>query len=227
MNCEDWATLLDAFVDGELADQQAQQVRVHLETCETCRTYVSDAWAIRDAFPSVDEEAVPEDFVQSVMARIETQQRPKEKKIIHWHRYALGAVACLTLVVTVKTGLPSFGTHGERATTMTTTATMDTAAPVMETELEMTTEESEQPRAAMSFAMADVAEEIYAQQATLTLEQVGLLLDGYGAAQWEDGTLVYVLTQDGFWEILSQIEGDTLLESGENPTTELCRILVR
>lgn len=214
MNCEDWESMLDSFIDGELSDQKAQQVRLHLESCEICATYVQEVLAMRDGFPQVEQEEVPLDFVQSVMARIETQQPPKRKKIIHWQRYALGAVACLTMVVSVKTGLPSFGGNVDTATTMTTTATMAEAAPMME-------------RAMEERAVGDGQEERYAHQATLSTEQVESLLDGYGAELWDDDTLVYVLTDDEFWEILSQIEGDTLVEEGVNPTTQCCRILVR
>lgn len=68
--CEEYAALLDLFVDGELSGPEMAQVGDHLAKCPGCRAYVDDALAIRAGFPDVEETAVPEGFAESVMERI-------------------------------------------------------------------------------------------------------------------------------------------------------------
>lgn len=78
--CEEYAALLDLFVDGELATEEMTQVRNHLETCPGCRSYVDDVLAIRAAFPGVEDTEVPEGFAESVMERIRADAAAGELK---------------------------------------------------------------------------------------------------------------------------------------------------
>jgi len=55
------SSLLSGFVDGELTQADAQQVRVHLEQCPQCRGLVTDLQQIREAamstpFPAPTDE---------------------------------------------------------------------------------------------------------------------------------------------------------------------------
>ena len=68
--CEQWAALLDAFVDGETTPEEARQVRLHLTQCSACCDYVADAFAMKDAFPDSEQTPVPEAFADGVMAAI-------------------------------------------------------------------------------------------------------------------------------------------------------------
>lgn len=68
--CEEYAALLDPYVDGELSGEEAARVREHVAECSGCRTYVEGALAIRAAFPDVEETAVPEGFAEGVMAAV-------------------------------------------------------------------------------------------------------------------------------------------------------------
>ena len=65
--CEKLSALLDAFIDGELPEAEANQVRRHLAECENCRAYVADAFAMRDALEDLADIQVPEGFSQTVM----------------------------------------------------------------------------------------------------------------------------------------------------------------
>ena len=49
--CEEYAALLDLFVDGELAPEDMKRVGDHLTGCPGCQAYVDDALAIRACFP--------------------------------------------------------------------------------------------------------------------------------------------------------------------------------
>ncbi len=88
--CEQYALLLDSFVDGELPDQEAGRVRDHLSACPACAAYVSDAFAIRAAFEDVEETEVPAGFADGVMAVIRANAAPRKKP----HR-ALKTIASL------------------------------------------------------------------------------------------------------------------------------------
>jgi len=109
--CEEYAALLDLFVDGELSPDELERVRAHLETCPGCRAYVDDALAIRAGFPDVEDTAVPEGFAESVMERIR-EDAGKSAKIIEMKRRSVrrwagslaALAACCGLVILLRTG---------------------------------------------------------------------------------------------------------------------------
>lgn len=103
--CEEYAALLDLFVDGELAPEEMVRVREHLESCSGCRAYVDGALAIRAGFPDVEETVVPEGFAGSVMERIRAASPSAEKRRYRrWIGTAAALAACCVLVVLVRTG---------------------------------------------------------------------------------------------------------------------------
>ena len=63
--CEEFAALLDPYVDGELPLEEAARVRAHLAVCGGCRAYVQAALAIRDAFPDAEDTEMPEGFAET------------------------------------------------------------------------------------------------------------------------------------------------------------------
>lgn len=109
--CEEYAALLDLFVDGELSGPEMARVGDHLAACPGCRAYVDDALAIRAGFPDVEETAVPEGFAESVMERIR-EDAAKDQKIVElkrrgvrrWLGTAAALAACCALVILVRTG---------------------------------------------------------------------------------------------------------------------------
>ncbi|MCI9555074.1 MAG: hypothetical protein HFG06_07355 [Oscillibacter sp.] len=109
--CEEYAALLDPFVDGELTPEEMERVREHLEDCPGCRAYVDDALAIRAGFPEVEETVVPEGFVEGVMEQLRLHTPCEEKAVERkwrsfrrWMGTAAAMAACCALVVLVKTG---------------------------------------------------------------------------------------------------------------------------
>ena len=109
--CEQYAALLDLFVDGELAGDEMERVRAHLAECPGCQAYVDDALAIRAGFPDIEDTAVPEGFAEGVMERIR-EASAGERKLVElrrrgirsWMGTAAALAACCALVILVRTG---------------------------------------------------------------------------------------------------------------------------
>lgn len=129
--CEDYAALLDLYVDGELSPEDMDRVRAHLETCSGCRAYVDDALAIRAAFPDVEDTEVPTGFAESVMSSVQAaaQERPAapQAKKRHWGRVLLPLAACCAIVILLhgvtgsKNSPVEFATASSSATDTATT----------------------------------------------------------------------------------------------------------
>ena len=106
---EHCAALLDAVIDGALSEQETERVRAHLTQCPECQAYVSDALAMRDMFPGIEETVVPDGFAESVLSAL-----PPQKSLwrTQWKKFALPLAACLTLVLLargISGGLPASG----------------------------------------------------------------------------------------------------------------------
>ena len=109
--CEEYAALLDLFVDGELAAEDMERVGSHLAECPGCRAYVDDALAIRAGFPDAEDTPVPEGFAGGVMERIE-RASARERKTVElkrrgfrrWTAAGAALAACCALVVLVRSG---------------------------------------------------------------------------------------------------------------------------
>lgn len=99
MNIHENTALLDAFVDGELTAEELAAVQEHLRDCSDCQAYVNDVLAIRAAFPTVEDTAVPADFTKKVMEAVANtpQSRPKKQP---WGK--LLTAACLAVIVLVQ-----------------------------------------------------------------------------------------------------------------------------
>ena len=129
--CENYAALLDLYVDGELSPEDMDRVRAHLETCPGCRAYVDDALAIRAAFPDVEDTEVPAGFAESVMSAVQAaaQERPAapQAKKRHWGRVLLPLAACCAIVILLhgvtgsKNSPVEFATASSSATDTATT----------------------------------------------------------------------------------------------------------
>lgn len=110
--CEEFAALLDPYVDGELSGEEAARVRAHLESCPGCQAYADGALAIRAAFPEIRETAVPAGFVQGVMAVVRAEEaRGRTRKNRRWKQILLPLAACFAVAVVLRT-IPGVGNQG-------------------------------------------------------------------------------------------------------------------
>lgn len=104
--CDDYAALLDLYVDGELSPEEMAGVQAHLDTCPGCRAYVDDALAIRAAFPDAEDAEVPDGFAQGVMAAIRAQAAPQAPPAAPRKRrlskLLLPLAACCAIVLLVR-----------------------------------------------------------------------------------------------------------------------------
>lgn len=104
--CEEFAALLDPYIDGELSPEETARVREHLRTCDGCRAYVQAALAMRDAFPEAEDTPVPDGFAAGVMAAIRADAAPRKRRRPRWAKTLLPLAACCAVVVLAVSGLP-------------------------------------------------------------------------------------------------------------------------
>ena len=127
--CEDYAALLDPYIDGELSPEDTARVREHLHQCDGCRAYVQAALLLRENFPEIEETEVPDGFAESVMGAIRSGAAPQEKRRTPWARVLLPLAACCAIVILVRSlpvGVPTADTAS--ADTVSEAAVQDDAA---------------------------------------------------------------------------------------------------
>ena len=119
--CESYAALLDAFAEGDLFTEDMLQVQKHLNDCPACQAYLDDLFAMRAAFPTIEDTEVPTGFADSVMAAVAAHPRaaapaepaPRKKKS-PWAKVVLPLAACCAIVVLLQSG-PFGGSKKESA----------------------------------------------------------------------------------------------------------------
>ena len=131
--CEEYAALLDLFVDGELSLEELLRVQEHLDTCPACRTYVDDALAMRAAFPDAENTEVPAGFAAGVMAAIQADAAarpvsPKKKKKTPWMGLVASLAACCAIVIIQQNGPMAAKSESAAASMAYDTAVAEEAA---------------------------------------------------------------------------------------------------
>ncbi len=116
MNCSDIQKLIPDYLAGALGADEANRVRVHIETCPACR---AEAEAHRRAWEMAagisDIKPAP-GFTAAVRKRLEKRPRisaQKTKRRLVGVRYALAAAACLLVAFGVFLFLQPEGGNGD------------------------------------------------------------------------------------------------------------------
>ena len=254
--CEEYAALLDLYVDGELSPEEMSHVQDHLDRYPGCRAYVDDALAIRAAFPDVEETEVPAGFAEGVMARIQTDAIP-QKKPTPWRKVLPTLAACCALVILLRSVPGMFsGSKAEApamaAPAMTTESASDEKseavfeepATIMDRQIaadssDAVTEVAEAPAecavpqeaekaAGGPYAYTDLSGTVYTS--ILTLPPEGAELMAAYAPVSESGTEVqYELTPEEAQALLVQLETATFSyqsEDGIDPTTDMILVVL-
>ena len=247
--CENFAALLDPFVDGELSPGEMARVQAHLDECPACRAYVDDALAIRAAFPDAEDTPVPDGFAESVMARIraeaasQAEAAPQKKTSRPWLK-ALASLAACCAIVLLAAPMFSHSSKTEAAPAEAPAAAADTAASTeraMEfalTEEAPAGESAEESRedlassklydaapspsaAADSGATAYFTEADPASWLTLTAEEAGSLLADFTPAEETETELRYELTSGELETLLAALSEAGIVPSGELHPAEM------
>lgn len=123
MNCEQMRAKLDAYIDGELSEEEARALRDHAEACEDCKNELRAAELLRDALGHMDDDLVVPLEAQAAWRRAIRAEagRRRQRRMM---RYVYAAAAALVLVVGCTAALRGshFGNQG--------TVPLDSGAPV-------------------------------------------------------------------------------------------------
>ncbi len=77
--CEYYEELIGAALDGEISAEENEELRAHLDTCESCRSFYEAMKAISGTDEQLPE--APEHFTENVMARVRQAAAPEEKPV--------------------------------------------------------------------------------------------------------------------------------------------------
>lgn len=218
--CEEYAALLDLYVDGELSLEELEQVQTHLDVCPACRAYVDDALAISAAFPDPEETEVPDGFAESVMARIRAEApppAPRKQKKTPWVGVLASLVACCAIVLLQQNG-PLSGAANEAATYDTATQLAETAPADAEDCFAADGAEPEgnasgtpvrqtEPRAVEDMAANETesAKVTDGEVLVLTAAEAGDLLASYSPVEETEKALCYRLAEEDYRSLLDAL----------------------
>ena len=94
--CEQYASALSAFVDGELSENEKEEVLAHVEHCQNCREYLSELMIVHTMFEEMPELDAPEGFSERVLERVHEETRARARHRRAWPRVL---AACFALLV--------------------------------------------------------------------------------------------------------------------------------
>jgi len=109
MTCDALEALIPDYLEGALDMPTRVAVRVHLDSCESCRELVSDLTRITREAGSLPDLVPPTDLWEGIAARIEApvielaQPTAPTRQHVKWNRMRLVAAAA-ALVITTATG---------------------------------------------------------------------------------------------------------------------------
>ena len=247
--CENFAALLDPFVDGELSPGEMARVQAHLDECPACRAYVDDALAIRAAFPDVEETEVPEGFAEGVMARIQTEASsgtatPAHKQTSRPWLKPLASLAACCAIVLLAAPMFSHSSKTEAAPAEAPAAAADTGASTERVmgfayTAEKATAEESAEEAREDLASSKLYDAAPAPSAaagsdakahfksdtsswlTLTAEEAGSLLASFTPVEETETELRYELTSGELETLLAALSEAGIVPSGELHPTEM------
>ena len=97
MDCNEFSNLLDAYLDGELRDAEANRLKEHAESCPQCATLLQ---VCRDARGLDEELEVPEAFSSAWREKIREEEKMENKtrKRAAWRTWVAAAAALAVLL---------------------------------------------------------------------------------------------------------------------------------
>ena len=96
-NCENILDLLNAYIDGELDENEAMRVRAHIDGCEDCRKAYGELVRVNELITYSAAEA-PETLLGGVLEKISKEKRGKIINLRKISSIAAAAVVVLAVV---------------------------------------------------------------------------------------------------------------------------------
>ena len=103
MDCKEFESLIDAYLEDELTRDKKEAFTAHISSCESCRQALAFAESVKNTLSALPPIDVPADFTEKLHTRLEA-----EKKRSSFPRLAkrYGTVAaCLILAAVIGTGI--------------------------------------------------------------------------------------------------------------------------
>lgn len=127
--CEQYAAALSAFVDGELSENEKEEVLSHVEHCQNCREYLSELMIVHTMFEEMPELDAPEGFSERVLERVHEEKRARSRHRRAWPRVLAACFALLVVTAAAWKLAPAMGSNGDSAADCNTSGNDMVSAP--------------------------------------------------------------------------------------------------
>lgn len=98
MNCEQMRAMLDAYIDGELSQEEVRALRDHAATCTDCRNELLVAEQLRDALGHLDDDVcVPLEAQAAWRNAVRAEAARKRQR--KWMRAVYAVAAVLVVAI--------------------------------------------------------------------------------------------------------------------------------
>ena len=116
MNCEQMRAMMDAYIDGELSEEEVRALRDHAAACEDCKRELEAAELLRDALAHMDDDVSVPLEAQAAWRkaiRAEAGKRSKKRAL----RVVYGLAAALVVAIGCTAVLRSDALNPQNAVT--------------------------------------------------------------------------------------------------------------
>ena len=127
--CEQYAAALSAFVDGELSENEKEEVLSHVEHCRNCREYLSELMIVHTMFEEMPELDAPEGFSERVLERVHEEKRERSRHRRAWPRVLAACFALLVVTAAAWKLAPAMVSSNDSAADCTTSGNDTASAP--------------------------------------------------------------------------------------------------
>ena len=127
--CEQYAAALSAFVDGELSENEKEELLAHVEHCRNCREYLSELMIVHTMFEEMPELDAPEGFSERVLERVHEEKRAKTRHRRAWPRVLAACFALLVITAAAWRLAPAMTNSGDSAADCDTSGNETILAP--------------------------------------------------------------------------------------------------
>jgi len=98
MNCEEARMLIDAYIDGELTEEEKRALMDHAQACEVCAQELEAAELLRDTLAHLDDDVqVPLEAQAAWRKAVRAEAKKKNAK--KWMRMGYAAAAAFVLLL--------------------------------------------------------------------------------------------------------------------------------